>query len=307
MIALGIKTDPVETRYSYSWLFDIAAEEGIPYIQLGSFFELYSLDDAYFINLRTLAGRKKVRIKSVFTAHRELGGFFYDNPYMEKVARSQYERLIHVASILGADYCGSNPGAVYRDRLGSKPKGIERYLSHMKELMNLALEKGLKGLTIEPMSSLAEPPTTPGEIDQMMGELQHYHRKNPLLTVPVYLCGDISHGLAGPDYEVVHDNTELFSHGLPYMAEFHIKNTDPAFNSTFGFSDDEIRKGIVDLEEIKNILKENLGKIPVDDMVGYLEISGPKLGRDYSDPLLERSLRDSLRAIRKVFGEQEMQ
>ena len=307
MIALGIKTDPVETRYSYSWLFDIAAEEGIPYIQLGSFFELYSLDDAYFIDLRKLAGQKKVRIKSVFTAHRELGGFFYDNPYMEKVARNQYERLIHVASVLGADYCGSNPGAVYRDQPGSKQKGIERYLSHMKELMNLAWEKGLKGLTIEPMSSLAEPPTTPEEIDSMMGELQSYHAQHRSRTVPLFLCGDISHGLAGPDYQVVHNNTELFRHGLPYMAEFHIKNTDQVFSSTFGFSDDEIGKGVVDLEEIKKILKQNLGKIPVDDMVGYLEISGPKLGRDYSDPLLERSIRDSLRAIRKVFGGWEMQ
>lgn len=303
MISLGIKTDPVETRYSYSWLFNIAAEEGIPYIQLGSFFELYSLEGAYFMDLRKLAGQKKVRIKSVFTAHRELGGFFYNNPYMEKVARIQYEKLIHVASILGADFCGSNPGAVYRDQADFKQKGIERYLHHMRELMHLAREKGLKGLTIEPMSSLAEPPTTPEEIDLMLGELQAYHQVNPSTTVPVFLCGDISHGLAGPDHRIRHTNTELFSHGIPYMAEFHIKNTDSLFNGTFGFSDDEIRKGIVDLGEIKRILKNNQEKIPVDDLVGYLEISGPKTGRDYSDPLLEGSIRDSLRAIKRVFGE----
>ncbi len=302
MISLGIKSDPVETRYSYSWLFDIAADEKIPFIQLGSFFELYSLADGYFFDLRTLADQKKVRIKSIFTAHRELGGFFYDNPYMEKVARTQYERLIHVASVLGVDYCGSNPGAVYRDHPETKDRGIERYLLHMKELMHLAREKGLKGLTIEPMSSMAEPPTTPDEIDHMIGELRSYHRKNQTNTAPVYLCGDISHGLADPEYQIRHTNTELFRQGIPYMAEFHFKNTDSIFNSTFGFSNMEMKKGIIDLHEIKKILNENRDKVPVEDMVGYLEISGPKVGRDYSDPLLENSIRESLRAIRQVFS-----
>jgi ribulose-phosphate 3-epimerase len=302
MISLGIKTDPIETRYSYSWLFDIAREEGIPFIQLGSFFELYSLEDNYFRELRVLAGQKQVKIKSVFTAHRELGGFFYDNPYMEKVARKQFEKLIHVASVLGADFCGSNPGAVYRDQPATKQKGIERYLFHMKELMHLAREKGLQGLTMEPMSSMAEPPTTPEEIDFMMGELHSYHQQNAGNTVPFFLCGDISHGLADPDYRVKHTHTELFMHGIPWMAEFHLKNTDSNFNSTFGFSGEECKKGIVDLEEIKGIIVENREKFPVRDLVAYLEISGPKVGRDYSDPLLERSLRESLRAIKQVFG-----
>lgn len=302
MISLGIKTDPIETRYSYSWLFDIANDEGIPYIQLGSFFELYSLEDAYFRELSALARQKKVRIKSVFTAHRELGGFFYDNPHMEKVARKQYEKLIHVASVLGADFCGSNPGAVYRDQLGSKPEGIRRYLLHMKELMHLAREKGLQGLTIEPMSSLAEPPTTPEEIDFMMGDLQSYHRQNAESTVPVYLCGDISHGLADLEYQVKHTPTELFMHGIPWMAEFHLKNTDSIFNSTFGFSEEECKKGIVNLEEIGEIIVTNRDKFPVKDLVAYLEISGPKVGRDYSDVQLERALRESLQAVRRAFG-----
>jgi len=302
MISLGIKTDPIETRYSYSWLFDIAREEGIPFIQLGSFFELYSLEDTYFKELRALAGQKQVKIKSVFTAHRELGGFFYDNPYMEKVARKQFERLIHVTSVLGADFCGSNPGAVYRDQSATKQKGIERYLFHMRELIHLAREKGLQGLTMEPMSSLAEPPTTPEEIDFMMGELQSYHQQNASSTVPVFLCGDISHGLADPGYRVKHTHTELFVHGIPWMAEFHLKNTDSIFNSTFGFSEEECKKGIVDLVEIGEIIAGNREKFPVRDLVAYLEINGPKVGRDYSDPQLERSLRESLRAIKKVFG-----
>ena len=301
MISLGVKTDPIETRYSYEWLFNITRDEGISFIQLGSFFELYALDDAYFFQLRSLAEQKNVKIKSVFTAHRELGGFFYKNPFMEKVARKNYERLIHVASILGADYCGSNPGAVYRDQLDSKDKGIRCYLNHMKELMHLAFDKNLKALTIEPMSSLAEPPTTIDEMERMIEELNTFHKNHHQNSIPVYLCGDISHGLADKNFHVIHSNTELFEYGLTYMAEFHIKNTDSIYSSTFGFSEEEIKRGIIDLEEIKSIISKNKEKIPVDDMVGYLEINGPKTGRDYSDILLEGNIRESLHTLKAIF------
>lgn len=301
-LTLGIKSDPIETRYSFDWLFGIAADENIPYIQLGSFFELYVLDDRYFINLRELAVRKNIRIKSVFTAHRELGGFFYDNGLMEKAARKSFERLIHVAGLLGADYCGSNPGAVYRDRMATKEGGIRKYLSHMKELMHLASEKGLRGLTMEPMSSLAEPPTTPEEMDRMIGTLRDYHRENNRNTVPVYLCGDISHGLADINREICYNHMELFSHGIPYMSEFHLKNTDQVYNSTFGFSPDELRKGVVDLQQVRKLIEDNRDRFPVRDLTAYLEIGGPKTGRDYTDPLLEKSIRESLREIKKVFS-----
>ena len=36
---------------------------------------------------------------------------------------------------------------------------------------------------------------------------------------------------------------------------------------------------------------------PVSEVVGYLEIGGPKLGRDYSDYRLEKQLGESLAAI----------
>jgi sugar phosphate isomerase/epimerase len=301
-LTLGIKSDPIETRYSFDWLFGIAADENIPYIQLGTFFELYVLDDRYFISLRELAARKNIRIKSLFTAHRELGGFFYEDPSMEKAARKGFERLIHVAGLLGADFCGSNPGAVYRDRMETKESGIRKYLFHMQELMHLAFEKGLRGLTMEPMSSLAEPPTTPEEMDRMIGTLREYHQANSRNTVPVYLCGDISHGLADVNREICFDHMELFSHGIPYMAEFHIKNTDPVYNSTFGFSPEEINKGVVDLQQVRKLIENNRDRFPVKDLTGYLEIGGPKTGRDYSDPLLEKSIRESLRAIKQVFS-----
>ena len=134
-LSLGMKSDPVEYRYSYDWLFDLLGRCQIPYLQLGSSFEFYTVDDAYFLELRELAERKGIRIKSCFTSHRELGGFLTNNPHLEKVARQNYERYIHVGSLLGADYVGSNPGAVYRDQMAYKPRGIECYLTHMKDLM----------------------------------------------------------------------------------------------------------------------------------------------------------------------------
>jgi ribulose-phosphate 3-epimerase len=41
------------------------------------------------------------------------------------------------------------------------------------------------------------------------------------------------------------------------------------------------------------------GRIPVDPMIGYLEIGGPKLGRDYSDGDLEHDLRESLAHLKE--------
>ena len=38
---VGLKTDSVQYRYSYEWLFRLLAEEGIGHAQLGSFFEMY--------------------------------------------------------------------------------------------------------------------------------------------------------------------------------------------------------------------------------------------------------------------------
>ena len=71
---VGLKTDSIQYRYSYEWLFRLLAEEGIEHAQLGSFFEMYQLPDEYFIALRRQAERYGVRISSVFTTHRELGG-----------------------------------------------------------------------------------------------------------------------------------------------------------------------------------------------------------------------------------------
>lgn len=301
MIDLGVKSDPIEYRYSYDWLFDIMKDNGVKYLQLGSFFEFYFLEDDFFHELRERAEGKNIRIKSCFTSHRELGGFLTGNPYFEKVARKNYERYIYIGGLLGVDYLGSNLGAVYRDKMDSKAEGIERYIQHMCELVMLAKQQGIKAMTIEPMSCMAEPPSFPEEILYIMHTFDMYHKRHPSTTVPLYLCGDISHGVADRNGKVLHGNLELFELEIPYMIEFHFKNTDKIFNSTFGFSQEEMTRGIIDLEEVREIIIKNSSKWPVDDVVGYLELDSLKRGRDYSDFILGRALMDSLAALKKVF------
>ena len=114
---LGVKTDPIEYRYSHPWLFDLLGEIGVKYVQIGTHFELYQLPDDFFHQLREEAHARGLTIHSAFTAHRELGGFFREEPGYEEVARKNFERYIEVGGILGAKSVGSNPGAVMRDRI----------------------------------------------------------------------------------------------------------------------------------------------------------------------------------------------
>lgn len=297
---IGIKSDPILHRYSYPWLFEFMLNNDVHYLQLGSFFELYSLELDYFRELRASAEEYDVSISSCFTAHRELGGFFAGNKYFEKVAKVNYKRFIDVASVLGASYVGSNPGAVFRDRPDSKRPGIECYLENMKYLMAYAFEKGLRGLTIEPMSCSFEPPSLPEEIRFMMDTLSDYHSAHAD-TVPVYLCGDISHGVRDQSGRTVADNESLFEGAIGSMCEFHFKNTDSMYNHTFGFSLAEPDRGIVTLERVRRCVFDNSALWPVDPVIGYLEINGPKVGRDYLDYLLEGQLQESVDALKAVF------
>lgn len=300
-LSLGMKSDPVQYRYDYEWLFDFLNDHDIHYVQLGSFFEMYWLEDGFFHELRELAERKHIRLKSAFTAYRELGGFLTGNPYMEKVARACYERYIEIGAILGLDYLGASMGAVYLNKPETKSEGIQRYTTHMKELVMLARERGIKAITVEPMSCSTEPPSFPDELRSLMATFEDYHKQHPDSTVPLYLCGDISHGVADREGKVLHGNLELFELEIPYMAEFHFKNTDKIFNATFGFSDEENARGIVDLQEVKTLIETHAGRCPVDELVGYFEFTSLKLGRDYTDYKLEKILSDSFTALQKVF------
>jgi sugar phosphate isomerase/epimerase len=302
---LGIKTDPIEHRFSYAWLFRLMAEEGARFAQLGTFCELYSLPDTYFHDLRETAALHGIRIESVFTTHRELGGFMRREVGWEASARRSYERLIEVAALVGASTAGANAGSVLRDDLSFKDEAIRRYLVHMKELMQYAAQKGVGWLTVEPMSCLAEPPTTPTEIVSMMDELTSYHQAHTETTAKIGLCVDIAHGYADRQRTVVYPPMDLIAAAVPYMREIHLKNTDETFDATFGFAAEERGRGIVDVPLVKTYLQSRAQEIPVHDLVGYLEIGGPKSGRDYSDEKLEKALRQSLRYLVQVWPTDE--
>ena len=88
---------------------------------------------------------------------------------------------------------------------------------------------------------------------------------------------------------------------LPYLRVVHLKNTDARFDSTFGFTAAERQRGIIQVETFRDLLLANADRLPVKEVIGYLEVAGPKLGRDYSDHKLEGLLRESLRHLRETF------
>ncbi len=298
---IGLKADPIEYRYSYEWLFKLMDRLDVRNLQFGSFFEMYSLPDRYFQRLRRMADDHGIRIRSCFTTHRELGGFFFDDSDMQKAAMDAYRRYIEIGFILGAEAVGSNPGSVLRDNMEYKEQGIKNYQNAMIELSRYACEAGLGALTIEPMSCLAEPPSTKEEITQFMTTMETARSGDPEGMVPVYLCADMSHGYADQNGNIVQNNMDIFQHCIPWMWEFHIKNTDSIFNSTFGFSPEDMKKGIVDLGSIRDLVEGQSGDFPCLEPIGYLETSGPKLGRDYSDFKLEEEIEWSIKAVRELY------
>lgn len=238
---LGVKSDPILCRYRYPWLFRVLAEEGVRHRQLGTFFELYQLPDSLFITLRAEAAEHGIAISSVFTALRELGGYCHGGDWVG-VARRNHERLIEIAALLGARSAGHSPGAVLRDRLGTKDAGWRCYVAHMKELLHLAHRLGVPELTIEPMSCAAEPPTSPAEQRQLMDELWAYHEAHADTAAPGY-CIDLAHGWTGADSQVKVDHWGLLEAGLPWCRELHQKNTDAHYDRTFGGRADERPRG----------------------------------------------------------------
>jgi hypothetical protein len=301
ILHLGVKSDPIESRYSFEWLFDLMNGCGVHLLQMGSSSPVYFAGDEYFRGLRRTAEKKGIRITSMFSSHRDLG-FGHGDPLLDDSTRRGWERMIHVASLVGAQSVGSNACLVMRDQPETREPGLRAFSAHMKSLLAIARSKGLSALTVEPMSSLYELPSTPEDVRAICEELNAWHTSHASTTVPLHLCGDVSHGIADADGRVTHDNWSLFEMQIPWMREFHFKNTDAIFNSTFGFGPEERKKGIVDLERVKSLLEGNASRFPCEEIIGYLEIAGPKVGREYSDRHLERMLVESLQALTAVFG-----
>jgi ribulose-phosphate 3-epimerase len=304
ILHLGVKSDPIESRYSFDWLFALMEGCGIYRLQMGTSFPVFFAADEYFRGLRKSAEARGIRISSMFTTHRELG-FAHADPLVDDAVRRGWERVIHVAALVGAESVGSNACIVLRDQPQTREPGLRTFMQNMKELLVIARRAGLKALTLEPMSSLFELPSTPEEVQGICGELGAWHAAHAADTVPLHLCGDISHGIADADGRVLHDNWSLFEMEIPWMREFHFKNTDSIYNSTFGFGPQERSTGIVDLARLKGLIESNAAHFPCGEVTGYLEIGGPKLGREYSDRHLERMLVESLQALKAVFKEGE--
>ena len=302
---VGVKSDPIIARYSFDWLLDLMKGCGVHHLQLGSSFPFWFAPDDWCRSLRRSAEARSIRISSTFSSFRELG-FANEDPLLDDVARRGWERAIHVAALVGADSFGSNACLVLRDKPRTREPGLRAFSESMKVLLAGARSAGLKALTIEPMSSIFELPSTPEDIRAMAEELCAFHTAHASTTVPLHLCGDISHGVADADGKVIHDNWNLFEMQIPWMREFHFKNTDAIFNATFGFGPAEREKGIVDLARLKRLIDGSAGRFPSAEIVGYLEIPGPKLGRDYTDRHLERMLVESLEAITAVFPGDEV-
>ena len=300
-VNLGVKSDLIESRYSFDWLFGIMADCGVERLQVGCSISTYLTDDEYFRGVRRRAERRGIRITSVFSAIREFGGFASGDLWLATATRRMWERLIRVASLLGAGMAGTNASITMRDRPESREEGIRRFRSEIRDLLALAKREGLEALTTEPMSSVWEYPSTPEEIRGLAEELAAYHAEHERDTVAFYYCGDISHGVADREKRVMHDNWELFALEIPWMGEFHFKNTDAIFNSTFGFGPREKERGIVDLARLAALIEANSERFPLPEVTGYLEIGGPKLGRDYTDCHVGEALVESLSALKEHF------
>lgn len=82
-------------------------------------------------------------------------------------------------------------------------------------IVNRRWSTGNHNAVIEPMSSLAEPPTTPDEITYFMERLNGGDDESA--SAPVYYCSDVFQGLADEAGSVVHSRMELFEHAIPWM------------------------------------------------------------------------------------------
>lgn len=293
---LGLKTDPIETRFSYPWLFQILREEGVRHVQLGTFFELYQLPDGFFRELRDQAQAADITISSVFTAHRELGGWFRPETGFVDVARTNLRRLIHIGGLLGAESVGFNAGAVLRDRRPDLASGLRIFQREFADALKVAKDCNVGTLTLEPMSTWAEPPTLPADISRMGQECAAMHEADPTGTAQFGYCVDVAHGYLNESGKVVHDHWDLIQATLPWLHELHLKNTDARYHSTFGFGPGT-EHGIIDIGALRDFFRLHRADMRNPHPIAYLEIGGPKIGRDNTDPHLEAELRASLRAI----------
>ena len=127
----------------------------------GPVFPRYSVDDSYFHRLRASAEKRDILISSMFSSRASSWDSPTGDPRLEEVTRRGWERLIHVASLVGAQSVGSNAFVLMRDQPHMRETGVRTFLKNIKLLLPIARAAGLKALTTEPMSSIFELPVDP--------------------------------------------------------------------------------------------------------------------------------------------------
>src|SRR5208283_5917907 len=103
-------------------------------LQMVSSFPVFFAADDHFRGLRRSAEAKGIRITSMFSSHRELS-FAQADPLLHHAVRRGWERLIHVAALVGAESVGSNACIVLRDQPETREPGLRVFVENMRALL----------------------------------------------------------------------------------------------------------------------------------------------------------------------------
>ena len=135
---LGVKSDPIESRYSFDWLFDLMKGCGVHRLQMGTLVPGLLRGGRSFPRTAALGGGTRdpdhqhvhippgARVRQRRSAAR-------------RCRRRGWERMIHVAALVGAECVGSNACVVLRDQPadpGARACGPSS--QNMKELLGIA-------------------------------------------------------------------------------------------------------------------------------------------------------------------------
>jgi len=226
-------------------------------------------------------GRKiGVEIASVLTFYRDNVSVAHPDPAIREVAMLVMESMAVQAGEYGAKYVGASLGTVLAEDFANervRAKLFNAAAEAWKKWMEMAHREGLRGVNIESMSTLREPPATIRSARKWLSELNDYHRRKPDTTVPCHLCYDLGHGPteAEDDSPADRDFASWFEAFGDAIVEVHIKNTDSGFISTWPFTDEYKEFGIIDLDRVAEAMRDHLRAPEVYVMV---EVPG-KRGR----------------------------
>ena len=302
-VHVGVKSDPIENRYSFDWLFGLMAEQHVGWLQLGSSFPFFHAEAEWFRDLSRRAERRGIRIESTYSSYREMTGFFAADPHLEAASRFAWERLIQVAVVGGRLFRGIElrlgaPRPPRRE--GARPRAVlpppEGALAHREGRRPLgAVHRAHVVALRAAIDPRGDGPGDPGNGRVPRGRSPP--ARCPSSSAPT--SPTASRTATGGWWST----TGACSRRASRTRASSTSRT-PTTGSTgpSGSPRRSARRGIVDLERFRALIDANADRFPVQELVGYLELPGPKTGRDYTDNLLGSALGESLAALKAVFG-----